>query len=224
MDLSRRGLTCALAAAAAGGPILAGTARAAGGRPFRLVMLGDSVTAGFGLARTEAPPARMEMRMRRAGVDVRVANAGLSGDTTAGGLARFDFAVPEGTDAVIIALGGNDMLQGVEPAATRANLAAMIRRARERGVRPALSGMQAPGNWGAAYRTAFDAVFPALAREFRIPLDPFLLDGVALDPALNQADGIHPTARGADIIAVRLAIFAIRSFGLRAGNPRGSVR
>lgn len=222
MDSSRRQFASGLAGLATT-TALATMPAAAQPAPFRLVMLGDSVTAGFGLARNQAPPARMEFRMRWAGVNVRVANAGVSGDTTAGGLARFGFAVPQGTGAVIIALGGNDMLQGVEPAQTRENLAAMIRAAQARRIRVALSGMQAPSNWGADYRRAFDAIFPDLARQFAIPLDPFLLEGVALDPRLNQTDGIHPTAEGADIIASRLAVFAIRSFGLRATLPRRTV-
>jgi acyl-CoA thioesterase-1 len=213
-----------LGAAAAGSTALAQAGAPTAAAPFRLVMLGDSVTAGFGLQRTAAPPARLEARMRAAGVNVRVANAGVSGDTTAGGLARFNFSVPQGTNAVLIALGGNDMLQGVDTAATRANLAAMIERAQGRGLRVALSGMRAPSNWGTDYRRSFDAIYPELARRFRIPLDPFLLEGVALVPRLNQADGIHPTAEGADLIAARLAPFVIRQFGLRATLARGTGR
>jgi acyl-CoA thioesterase I len=219
MSIDRRQILAALAI----GSVLTPAVSRGQTRPFSLVMLGDSVTAGFGLRRTEAPPARMETRLQRAGVNIRVANAGVSGDTSAGGLARFSFAVPDGTDAVLIALGGNDMLQGVDPDETRANLDGMIRAAKARGIRPALSGMQAPSNWGADYRARFDAIWPALARTHRIPLDPFLLAGVALDPALNQPDGIHPTAPGADRIAVRLSLFAIASFGLRATLPRGTA-
>jgi acyl-CoA thioesterase I len=185
-------------------------------RPYTIVALGDSLTAGFGLRRSEAFPARLEARLRAAGYPVRIVNAGLSGDTTAGALARFDFAVPTGTNGLLLAIGNNDMLQGQSPAAALSNIEAMIVRAKARGIRVALLGARAPSNWGAAYRTAFDAIYPSLARKHGLALDPFLLEGIALVPSLNQADGIHPTAIGADRIAARLAPFVVRSFGLRA--------
>jgi acyl-CoA thioesterase I len=184
-------------------------------RPYTIVALGDSLTAGFGLRRSEAFPARLDARLKATGYPVRVVNAGLSGDTTAGALARFDFAVPNGTNGLLLGIGSNDMLQGQSPAAALRNIEAIIVRAKARGIRVALLGARAPTNWGAAYRTAFDGIYPSLARKHGLALDPFLLEGVALVPALNQADGIHPTAVGADRIAARLTPFVVRSFGLR---------
>ena len=185
-------------------------------RAFTIVALGDSLTAGFGVRRSEAFPARLDARLKSAGYPVRIANAGLSGDTTAGALARFDFAVPQGTNGLLLAIGANDMLQGMSPAAASRNIEAIIVRAKARNIRVALLGMRAPTNWGAPYRTAFDAIYPNLARKYNLALDPFVLAGVALNPALNQADGIHPTPIGADRIAARLVPFTARAFGLRA--------
>lgn len=185
-------------------------------RPYTIVALGDSLTAGFGVRRSEAFPARLDARLRAQGYTARVVNAGLSGDTSAGALARFDFAVPRGTNGLLLAIGANDMLQGLSPVAARNNIEAIIMRAKARGLRVALLGMRAPTNWGVAYRTAFDGIYPALARKHGLALDPFLLDGVALNPALNQADGIHPNPVGADRIATRLTPFVTQSFGLRA--------
>jgi acyl-CoA thioesterase I len=184
-------------------------------RPFTIVALGDSLTAGFGLRRSEAFPAVLDASLRAARYPVRVVNAGLSGDTSAGALARFDFAVPNGTNGLLLAIGANDMLQGTSPAAAMRNIEAMIVRARARGLRVALLGMRAPTNWGTAYRTAFDAIYPSLARKYGLALDPFLLEGVALNPALNLADGIHPNVLGARRIASRITPFVVRSFGLR---------
>lgn len=187
-------------------------------RPYTIVALGDSLTAGFGVRRSEALPARLDSRLKAAGYGVRIINAGLSGDTSAGALARFDFAVPQGTNGLLLAIGANDMLQGMSPAAAKSNIEAIIVRAKARGIRVALLGMRAPTNWGAPYRTAFDAIYPTLARKHSLPLDPFVLEGVALNPALNQADGIHPTPLGADRIAARLTPFTVRAFGLRAAT------
>jgi acyl-CoA thioesterase I len=195
---------------------LSGGEASAQGRPYTIVALGDSLTAGFGVKRSEAFPARLDARLKAMGYPVRIANAGLSGDTTAGALARFDFAVPQGTNGLLLGIGANDMLQGMSPAAASRNIEAIITRAKARNIRVALLGMRAPTNWGAAYRTAFDAIYPTLARKHGLSLDPFVLEGVALNPALNQADGIHPTPVGADRIAARLVPFTVRAFGLRA--------
>jgi acyl-CoA thioesterase I len=189
------------------------------GRPYSIVALGDSLTAGFGVRRSEAFPARLDARLKAAGYPVRIANAGVSGDTSAGALARFDFAVPQGTNGLLLAIGANDMLQGTSPIAARDNIDAMIVKAKARNIRVVLLGMRAPTNWGAQYRTSFDAIYPALARKHGLSLDPFVLEGVALNPSLNQSDGIHPTAVGADRIAARLTPFVARAFGLRAGTP-----
>ena len=185
-------------------------------RPYTIVALGDSLMAGFGLRRSEAFPARLDARLKAARFPIRIVNAGLSGDTSAEALARFDFAVPQGSNGLLLAIGANDMLQGLSPAAAQRNIEAIIVRAKARRIRIALLGMRAPTNWGTAYRTAFDAIYPTLARKHNVPLDPFVLEGVALNPALNQADGIHPTPLGADRIAARLVPFTVRAFGLRA--------
>jgi acyl-CoA thioesterase I len=215
-DPSRRALVLASLAAAAASGMAATQARAqATRRPFTIVAFGDSLTAGFGLPRNQAFPARLQARLTAAGYHVRIVNAGLSGDTTAGGLARFDFAVPRGADAVLIGLGANDMLQGMSPQAAQRNLDAMILAAKAKRTRVALLGMRAPTNWGADYARSFDGLYPALAKKHSVALDPFLLQGVALDPSLNQSDGIHPNARGADAIAARLVPFVARAFGLR---------
>lgn len=199
------------------GLALGGRGALAQSRPYSIVALGDSLTAGLGLTRSQAFPARLSARLKSAGYQVLIANAGLSGDTTAGALARFDFAVPKGTNGLLLAIGANDMLQGMSPAAAQRNIDTIIVRAKARGIAVALLGMRAPTNWGRAYRAAFDGIYPALARKHKLPLDPFVLEGIALNPALNQADGIHPTAVGADRIAARLVPFTARAFGLRAG-------
>lgn len=192
----------------------AGVAEAAAPAPFRLVMLGDSLTAGLGLLRNESIPARLQTALGALGVSARVVNAGASGETSADVRARLAFSVPDGTDGVLIAVGGNDMLQGLPPRSLDTNLRAMLQALKARRFRAAVAGMRASVNLGAAYRREFDAVYPAAARAFGAPLYPFLLEGVALSPALNQADGIHPNARGAALIAHRLAPFVVNAFGL----------
>jgi acyl-CoA thioesterase I len=172
--------------------------------PVRIVALGDSLTAGFGLPREAAFPARLEAALKARGLAVEVANAGVSGDTASGGLARLDWSVPQGTHAVIVELGANDALRGVDPAVTRSALDAILRRLGERHVAVLLSGMRAPPNMGADYVRAFDTIFPALATAHDVVLDPFFLDGVAGDPTLNQPDGLHPTARGIEAIVRRI--------------------
>ena len=169
-----------------------------------VAILGDSITAGYGLPAREALPAQLEAALAAAGTPVRVRAAGVSGDTTAGALARVDFSIQDDTDLCVVALGGNDLLQGIEPATMRANLEAIITRLKARNIPVLLAGMQAPPSYG-GYATDFAAVFESLARDHDIPLYPFLLDGVALDPALNQDDGIHPNAAGVKVIAQRLA-------------------
>lgn len=195
-------------------------------KPFLLVMLGDSLTAGFGLAREDAPPARIEALLRARGIHVKVVNAGASGDLAASGLARLDWSVPVEADGVLIELGANDMLQGRPPAKTRADLAAIIRKLKARPRPPlvALAGMRAHSGLGADYRRAFDGLYPALAKAENLPLYPFFLDKVALNPALNQADGIHPNARGAKILAEAILPFIETAFGLRASPSPTPIR
>ena len=179
-------------------PVLAADA------PVRIVALGDSLTAGFGLPREAAFPARLEAALKARGLAVEVTNAGVSGDTASGGLARLDWSVPEGTHAVIVELGANDALRGVDPAVTRSALEAILRRLEERHIAVLLTGMRAPPNMGADYVRAFDAVFPALAAAHDVVFDPFFLDGVAADRALNQPDGLHPTTGGVEAIVRRI--------------------
>jgi acyl-CoA thioesterase I len=169
-----------------------------------IVALGDSLTAGWGVAADEAYPARLEMRLRREGYPYRVVNAGVSGDTTAGGLRRVDWVLRASPEIVIVALGANDGLRGQSPQAMRANLAAIVARLQTAGSRILLAGMRMPPNYGAEFTTEFQAVFPAVARSAKVALMPFLLDGVAAEPRLNQPDGIHPTAAGHQVIADRL--------------------
>ncbi|WP_417485297.1 arylesterase [Maricaulis salignorans] len=183
---------------------------------YRLVVLGDSLSAGFGLSDNEALPARLDQALAARGLaQVIVLNAGVSGDTTAGGLARFDFSVGPDADGVVIALGANDALQGQPPARTRANLAAMIDLARARNLDIVLAGMQAPVNMGVEYRAQFDAIYPDLSQAEDIALYPFLLGPVILRPELLQRDGLHPTAEGVELMAAPLADFiATALFGL----------
>ena len=174
------------------------------GRPVRIVVLGDSLSAGLGLAAPDALPAKLEKALKAKGLDVAIENAGVSGDTASGGLGRLDWSVPEGTDAVIVELGANDALRGGDPKVTRAALETIIRRLKERHIAVLLVGMLAPRNLGADYVKAFDPIYPELAKAHDLILYPFILDGVAGDRALNQADGLHPTAAGVDIIASRM--------------------
>ena len=169
-----------------------------------IVALGDSLTAGLGVGVDEAYPALLEARLRREGFDYRVVNAGVSGDTSAGGLRRLDWALKLKPQVLIVALGANDGLRGQPPAALRANLTQIVERARGAGARVLLAGMRVPPNYGDEYARAFAAVYASVARATGVPLAPFLLDGVAGDPRLNQADGIHPTAEGQRVIAEHL--------------------
>ena len=169
-------------------------------RPVKMVVLGDSLSAGLGLPAPAAFPARLQKALKDKGIDVDMTNAGVSGDTASGGRDRLDWSVPEGTEAVIVELGANDALRGVDPAVTRAALSDILGRLRTRGIPVLLCGMVAPPNYGHDYADRFNAIYPELSRSFGVLLYPFFLDGVAADAKLNQADGIHPTAEGVDII------------------------
>ncbi len=171
---------------------------------MQIVALGDSLTAGFGLPAQASFPARLERALAAKGESVSVANAGVSGDTVSAGLDRLDWSVPAGTQAVILELGANDALRGLDPKLTRAALETIIRRLKERHIAILLCGMRAPRNLGDDYVRAFDAIFPDLAKTYDLVFYPFFLDGVATDPALNQADGLHPTAAGVDVIVGRI--------------------
>jgi len=166
-----------------------------------IVALGDSLTAGLGVARDEAYPALLEARLRRDGHDYRVVNAGVSGDTSAGARRRVDWVLRSKPEVVIVALGANDGFRGLPVEELRGNLEAIVRRLQAAGVRVLLAGMRVPPNYGDDYARAFTAVFPAVARRTGVPLAPFLLEGVAGQAGLNQADGVHPTAEGQRLIA-----------------------
>ena len=182
--------------------------RAAPARPIepararpRIVFLGDSLTAGLGLAMSESYPSLVQKRLDAAGLDFEVVNAGVSGDTSAGGLARLDWALDGDVRILVVALGGNDALRALPPEELQRNLAAIIERAQARGVKVVLAGMEAPPNFGRDYIVSFHRVYPALAQRYHVAFVPFLLQGVAGSETLNQRDGIHPTAAGARILA-----------------------
>jgi acyl-CoA thioesterase-1 len=177
---------------------------ALGNQPLRIVALGDSLTAGFGLPADAAFPARLEKALKAKGVTVEIANAGVSGDTAAGGLARLDWAVPVGTQAVIVELGANDMLRGLDPKLTRKALSEIMGRLAQRRIAVLLAGMRAAPNLGPDYGREFEAIYRDLAAEHGALLYPFFLDGIAAEGGLNQLDGIHPTAAGVDRIVERI--------------------
>jgi acyl-CoA thioesterase-1 len=171
---------------------------------FRIVAFGDSLTAGFGLSKSDAFPAKLEAALRARGHKLTVIDAGVSGDTASGGQARLDWVVPDDAHAVILQLGANDALRGIDPAVTRTALDAIIRRLKKRDTEVLLTGMRAPRNLGADFVQSYDRIYPELAAEHGVLLYPFFLEGVATDPALNQQDGIHPNAAGVDAIVERI--------------------
>ncbi|MGH9143054.1 MAG: arylesterase [Vicinamibacterales bacterium] len=172
----------------------------ASARP-RIAVLGDSLTAGLGVAKAASYPSLLQERLDAAGLDFEVVNAGVSGDTSAGGLARLDWALDGDVRILIVALGGNDGLRGLPAEELQNNLAQIIERGQKRGIAVILAGMEAPPNYGRDYIVSFHRVYPALAAKYHVALVPFLLQGVAGDETLNQRDGIHPTAAGARIVA-----------------------
>jgi acyl-CoA thioesterase I len=179
-------------------------AAAAADRPVRIVALGDSLTAGLGLPADQAFPAKLEQALRAKGLAVEVTNAGVSGDTASSGLARLDWSIPEGTDAVIVELGANDMLRGIDPKITRHALEGIVRRLADRRVAVLLAGMRAAPNLGPDFGRDFEAIYSALAARNDLLLYPFFLDGVAGEAELNQRDGLHPTAAGVDALVARI--------------------
>lgn len=198
--------------------LLAGTAAApawAAGKPRIVTLLGDSITAGYGLPAREALPARLEAALTALAPATRVRAAGVSGDTSAGGAARVDFSVQSDTAVCVVALGGNDLLQGLDTRQTKANLDRIIRRLKARKITVVLAGLTAPPAIGKSYARDFSALFPALAKQHGVALYPNLLDGVAGNPRLNQRDGIHPNATGVKIIAGRLAPVVAKALASR---------
>jgi acyl-CoA thioesterase-1 len=184
----------------------------------RILALGDSLTAGFGLAADESFPARLQAWLKDHGLDAEVVNAGVSGDTSAGGLARLDWSLAQPADAVLVEFGANDALRGIDPTETYKNLDEILSRLDRRHVKVLLLGMEAPANWGADYQSAFRAMFSALAERHHVLLYPFFLDGVALDGGLNQPDGMHPNARGVDVIVGRVGPNVLRLLGSEAAG------
>jgi acyl-CoA thioesterase-1 len=185
--------------------LMAGTASAqspaaADKKPVKMVVLGDSLSAGLGLPAAAAFPARLKKALKDKGIAVDMINAGVSGDTSSGGRDRLDWSVPEGTQAVIVELGANDALRGLDPDLTRAALSDILTRLKARKIPVLLCGMLAPPNYGTDYSARFNAIYPDLAKSFGVPLYPFFLEGVATDARLNQADGMHPTAEGVDVV------------------------
>ena len=178
-----------------------------------VLAFGDSLTAGYGLPASEAFPARLEARLKGEGVDVKIINAGVSGDTTTDGLARLDWALADRPDYVILALGANDALRGIDPKIVRANLDKMIDKIAASGAKLLLLGMLAPANWGDQYEHDFDRIYPELAKAHGVPLYPFFLDGVAMNPTLNQPDGMHPNAHGVAVMVDRIAPLVAKLVG-----------
>jgi len=174
-------------------------------RPLVITLLGDSITAGYGLPGKAALPNQLHLALTRLGIANVVRAAGVSGDTTAGGLGRVDFSVQKDTDLAIVALGGNDLLQGLDPKGTRANLDGIVKKLKARKIPVLLAGIVAPTQVGGGYARDFNAVFTGLAKVHGVPLYPNLIDGVARQRELNQPDGIHPNARGVQVITARLA-------------------
>ena len=188
--------------------------------PIKLVVLGDSLSAGLGLAGQDAFPMKLQKSLRDKGIAVDMVNAGVSGDTSSGGRDRLDWSVPEGTEGVIVELGANDALRGLDPDVTRAALGDIVARLKARGIAVMLCGMLAPPNYGSDYAARFNSIYPELSKKFDVQLYPFFLDGVAADAKLNQADGIHPTAAGVDIIVKNMMPTVEAFLGTISGQRR----
>jgi acyl-CoA thioesterase-1 len=187
----------------------AGTASLAAAPP-RIIALGDSLTAGYGVAPEDAFPVKLAAHLKSLGVAADIVDASVSGDTSADGLARLDWALSDHPQYALVELGANDMLRAIDPKVTYANLDAILTKLQQGGVKVLLVGMQAAPNWGSDYQKQFDAIYPDLAAKHHVPLYPFFLDGVALDRNLNQGDGLHPKAAGVDIIVERITPYVER--------------
>ena len=184
--------------------ILALVPAAAGAAPFQIVAFGDSLSAGYQLPQSNAFPVRLEAALKAKGHDVAVINAGVSGDTASDGVERMDWSVPDGTQLVILELGANDMLRGLDPDLTRTALTKILERMQARNIKVLVCGMLAAPNLGAEYRGRFETIYPELAKQFNVPLYPFFLEGMARDPALTLSDGMHPNAAGVDTVVAHI--------------------
>ncbi|HUK08452.1 MAG TPA: arylesterase [Stellaceae bacterium] len=184
----------------------------------RIVALGDSLTSGYGLPLEQSFPERLQTWLQARGFDAQIVNAGVSGDTTAGGLRRLDWALSEPADAVLVELGANDALRGLDPEAAYDNLDRILTRLEARKLKVLLLGMKGVENWGDDYARKFDAIYPRLAEKHHVLLYPFFLDGVALDPALNQPDGLHPNPAGVDVIVNRVGPYVLRLLDAAPGG------
>lgn len=192
---------------------------AASGNGQIIVVLGDSLTAGYGLPQQDSFPAQLEGALRARGHNVKIINSGVSGDTSAGGLSRSDWVLSDNPDLVILALGANDALRGLEPETTQRNLAAIIEKVLKRDIKVLLAGMKAPRNFGTSYYNKFDSIYDKLAKKYNIPLYPFFLDGVATDVNLNQRDGIHPNRQGVEVIVQNILPFVEKSLAQQEIQP-----
>jgi acyl-CoA thioesterase I len=205
------------------GTIGSGAAAAEAAKPLHIVAFGDSLTSGYGLRRqSQSFPSQLQKALKARGHDVVVANAGVAGDTTAGGLERLAWSVPDGTDGVIVELGANDALRGIDPKVTRTNLEKIIAALKKRHIPILLTGMLSPANWGDHYSEKFDALFPELAKANGLIFYPFFLEGVVLDAKLNQSDGMHPTGKGVAVIVKRILPSVEELIG-RARSQRASA-
>ena len=189
--------------------------------PVRIVAFGDSLTAGYNLPADAAFPAKLQAALKTKGIAATVANAGVSGDTTTGGLSRVDWSVPEGTQAVILELGANDTFRGTDPKLVKANLETILGKMQQRHIPVLLAGMLAPRNLGEDYVQAFDAIYPALASAHPVVFYPFFMDGIIGDPNLLLADGLHPNPAGVDAIVARI-LPQVEELIVRARTARGS--
>ncbi|MCO5070403.1 MAG: arylesterase [Rhizobiaceae bacterium] len=198
--------------------VVIGTGAQAFAEPYRIVGFGDSLMAGYQLGPGESFPEKLQAALTAKGLDVEVIGAGVSGDTTSGGLARLDWSVPDGTDLVILELGANDMLRGIAPDLTEKNLDSMLARLRDRNIGVLLAGMLAAPNLGPDYAQAFNGLYDRLAQKYDVPLYPFFLDGVAGERSLVQSDGMHPTAEGIDIMVERMLPTVEKVIDASSGN------
>ncbi|MFT4183432.1 MAG: arylesterase [Rhizobium sp.] len=200
--------------------LLFGAASAAEARTIQLVGLGDSLMAGYQLPPGDGFPAKLQAGLKAKGLDISIADAGVSGDTTSGGLARVDWSVPDGTDGVILELGANDALRGIAPEETEKNLEAIIVRLKERNIPVLLAGMLAPPNMGPDYAAKFNPIYKRLADKYQLPLYPFFLDGVATHADLQLADGMHPNSKGVDVMVRNFEPVATSFIGMIAAAAK----